>query len=69
MTAIAYVLQLLQLIKMAIGAGLSADPYITAAEQVLQADADANRDVSDEEIAALDAQRHSLEEAIRNAAN
>lgn len=68
MNILDYALQLLQLIQMALGAGLSADPYIQAGQAVLQAAADAGRDITDDEIAALDATRHSLEQQIRDAA-
>jgi hypothetical protein len=68
MNAALYAIQLLQLIRIALGAGLAADPYLDAGEAVLQAAADAGRDITDDEINALDAQRHELEQQIRDAA-
>jgi hypothetical protein len=69
MNALVYALQLLQLVRMALGAGIAADPYLDAGEAVLNAAAAAGRDITDDEILALDAQRHSLEQQIRDAAN
>jgi len=68
MNAIAYGLKLLQIIQLAIGAGISADPYIKAGEAVLQAAANAGVDITNDQITDLDATRHSLEQQIREAA-
>jgi hypothetical protein len=68
MNALIYALKLLEIIKMALGAGLSADPYIEAGEAVLQAAADAGVDITDDQILDLDATRHALEQQIRDAA-
>jgi hypothetical protein len=68
MNAIFYALKLLEIVKMALGAGLAADPYIEAGEAVLQAAADAGVDITDDQILDLDATRHALEQQIRDAA-
>lgn len=62
-----YVLKLLQIIQMALGLGQAVGPIISAAQAVLQAAADAGRDISDDEILALDSQRHALEQQIQAA--
>lgn len=68
MNAVLYALKLLQLLRLLLGAGIAADPYITAGEEVLQAAADAGVDITNEQIEALDATRHSIEQQIRDAA-
>lgn len=68
MNALLYALKLLQIIQLALGAGLSADPYLKAGEAVLQAAADAGIDITDQQILDLDATRHDLEQQIRDAA-